>query len=174
MLETLAGNSPSNRPWLKVKMPSFGLSEAERSRIAARLAVADEIPGLAAPRRKRMPRPPRRPPPTLIGNRGFDCVNCHFLGREAFRPTSSAPDFTMAPRRVSHAWFYRWLSNPSRIMPATPMPTFVNPVPGIAGDDLATQKEIIWRFLQEKPPASRARAIRPERRGKSQPDVPRM
>jgi len=54
----------------------------------------------------------------------------------------------MATRRVSRAWFHRWLSNPARIMPGIPMPAFVAPVPGIADDDLAAQKEIIWRYLQ--------------------------
>ena len=87
---------------------------------------------------------------TLIGSRGFGCVNCHFLGAKAYQPGSSAPDFTMAARRVSRAWFHRWLCNPARIMPGTPMPTFAAPVAGIAGDDLAVQKEIIWRFLQRQ------------------------
>jgi mono/diheme cytochrome c family protein len=150
MLDTLAGASPSNRPWLEVKMPNYGLSDAERSRIAMRLATADEIPDLAAPREKAISKPMEATAATLTSNRGFGCVNCHFLGLKAYQPTSSAPDLTLAPRRVSRAWFHRWLSDPVRIMPGTPMPTFVTPVPGIAGDDLAVQKEIIWRFLQRE------------------------
>jgi mono/diheme cytochrome c family protein len=150
MLVTLAGNAPSNRPWLKIKMPGFGLSEAERIQIAARLAVADEIPNLPAPQTMAISKAGEATAPALIGNRGFGCVNCHFLGAKAYQPTNIAPDFTMASRRVSRVWFERWLSNPARIMPGTPMPAFVAPIPGIAGDDLAIQKEIVWRFLQRK------------------------
>jgi mono/diheme cytochrome c family protein len=158
LLQTLAGDSPGNRPWLTVKMPSYGLSEAERGRIAMRLAVADEIPDLAAPREKAIAKPWEATAATLTGNRGFGCVNCHFLGASAYQPASSAPDFTMATRRVSRAWFYRWLSNPARIMPGTPMPTFVAPVPGIAAGNLAIQKEIIWRFLQREAAGDKTKA----------------
>ena len=148
MLDTLLGNSPSNRPWLKVKMPGYGLNEAERNRIAARLAVADEIPDLTPPQPMGISPASEATAPTLISNHGFGCVNCHFLGAQAYQQTSTAPDFTMATHRVSRAWFERWLSNPARIMPGTPMPAFAAPLTGIADDNLARQKEIIWRFLQ--------------------------
>jgi len=159
MLEALSGNAASNRPWLTVKMPNFGLSEAERTRIAARLAVADEIPDLRDPPAKDVPRPLESAAATLIGDRGFNCVNCHFLGPSAYRPTSSAPDFTMAARRVSHAWFQRWVSNPARIIPGTPMPAFAASIPGIAGRDLGVQKEILWRFLQNEAARNGPRSV---------------
>jgi hypothetical protein len=148
ILDTLAGNSPSDRPWLRITMPSYGLSEPERSRIVDRLAVADEIPDLAAPKAMGISKTFEATAATLTSSRGFNCLNCHFLGPAACQPTSLAPDFTMATRRVSRAWFQRWLSNPARIMPGTPMPAFTVPVLGVARDDLTIQKEIIWRFLQ--------------------------
>jgi hypothetical protein len=43
-------------------------------------------------------------------------------------------------------------------MPETPMPVFATSVPGIAGDDLAVQKEIIWRFLQREAANDRTKA----------------
>ena len=142
-------------------MPSYGLSEPERSRIVDRLAVADEIPDLAAPKAMQISRPFEATAATLTGSQGFGCLNCHFLGPAACQPTSCAPDFTLAARRVSRAWFYRWLQNPSRIQPATPMPTFVAPVPGVAGGDLTVQKEIIWRYLQRQSAADKATAVPP-------------
>lgn len=162
MLETLAGNSPSNRPWLKVKMPSYGLSEAERSSIAVRLATADRIPDLAGPREQGISKPVEATAATLISTRGFGCVKCHFVGAQAYQPTSSAPDFTMATRRVSRDWFHRWLSNPARILPGTPMPAFVTSVPEIAGGGLVTQKEIIWRFLQREAVKDKTKSAPPK------------
>ena len=160
MLETLAGNSPSNRPWLKVKMPNYGLSDAERSRIAARLAVADEIPDLAAPREKGISKALEATAATLTSNRGFNCVNCHFLGAKAYQPTSSAPDFTMAPAGSIALVLPVAFQSGRESCRARRCPRSSHPVSGIAGDDLAVQKEIIWRFLQGKPAASRARATR--------------
>ncbi len=147
ILNALAGEAESNRPWLTVPMPIFGLSEAERSRIADRLAVADQIPDLGTPPVKIAAEESSSTARVLIGQRGFNCVNCHFLGAADYRPDKTAPDFTMAPRRVSRDWFHRWVSNPGRIMPGTPMPTFTRPVNAPADGDVARQKEIIWRFL---------------------------
>jgi mono/diheme cytochrome c family protein len=159
MLETLAGNSPSNRLWLKVKMPNYGLSDAERTLIAGRLAVADEIPDLTAPRETGISRTAEAAADTLISSQGFACIKCHFLGAQAFQATNIAPDFTLVTRRVSRAWYYRWLSDPARIMPGTPMPAIALPVAQIADDNLAVQREIIWRFLQRQ-------ATRPDMPGK--------
>ena len=50
LLKMLAGNVPSGRPWLKVRMPGFALTEPQRDRIADRLQSADAIPDLKAPR----------------------------------------------------------------------------------------------------------------------------
>jgi mono/diheme cytochrome c family protein len=150
MLEVLTGKAPSNRPWLKTKMPGFGLSEADRLRIAARLAFADEIPQLAMPRMTPVTGASEATAATLISNRGFNCLGCHFRGAKSLQPSSYAPDFTMAARRVNHAWFDRWLSSPARIIPTTPMPPIDVPIPGVADGDLATQKEILWRFLQRE------------------------
>jgi mono/diheme cytochrome c family protein len=163
ILDVLAGKAESNRPWLTVPMPNFGLSEAERSRIADRLAVADEIPNLGAPQAGTAPEESSATASALIGQRGFNCVNCHFLGKADYGPDKTAPDFTMAPRRVSRGWFHRWVSNPGRIMPGTPMPSFTKPVDALADGDMSRQKEIIWRFLnhvsvaEEETPSSAGR-----------------
>lgn len=148
MDKVLAGKASSNRPWLTLKMPDFGLSEAERNRFAARLACADQIPDIQDPASRTLPDDIPFAGTALIGSRGFNCVNCHFVGVSDYREGKSAPDFTMAAQRINRAWFHRWISNPARILPGVTMPAFQTPVKGVAGDDLSLQKEILWRFLQ--------------------------
>lgn len=148
MLNSLAGKAPSNRRFLTVLMPNFGLDEAQQRRIAARLADADRIPDLQVPPVIQVPQELRPAHTTLMGSRGFNCLNCHFLGAAGYQSGKSGPDLTMAPQRLSRAWFHRWVSNTARMLPGTAMPAFTAPVPGIASEDLPLQKEIIWQFLQ--------------------------
>ena len=149
ILQVLDGKAKSNRPWLTVKMPSFGLSEAERTAIADRLAVEDFIPDLDRIADKSLPQDLPAVGPELISERGFNCVNCHCLREDQYTPGKPGPVLSMATGRVSRQWYHRWLSGPSRILPDTPMPTFEKPAGSIArGDDFA-HREIIWRFLME-------------------------
>ena len=172
MLDVLAGQAESNRPWLTVPMPNFGLSEAERSRIADRLALADEIPNLGAPLVKTELEESVSIARLLISNRGFNCVNCHFLGLADYQPGNTAPDLTMAPRRVSRDWFHRWVSNPGRIMPGTPMPSFARPVSAFADGDVSRQKEMIWCFLNHVSVTEGASPASAERAGDDSSVVP--
>lgn len=149
--DSLAGNAPSNRPWLTVAMPRFWLTDAERTQIARRLAVADEIPGLAAGAQPAVPAELQSASTALLGSRGFNCANCHWLGTGRSQDTKSAPDLSLASRRVSRAWYDRWLAGPSRIVPGTPMPAFTVPAAGIANEDFAIQREVLWRHLEGLP-----------------------
>ncbi len=85
----------------------------------------------------------------LIGQRGFGCVSCHVLaGRipPGGEPETLGPDLSLAHRRMTERYFDRWISNPQRIIPGTPMPQFVQPVataPGTLDDQLAA----IWQLL---------------------------
>ncbi len=159
MLNTLVGDSPSARPWLKVRMPGFGLTEQQRARIVDRLAVADEIPNLKAPRPHQLPPALHAVAGQLLGGGGFSCVNCHYIGRTPSAGETSAPDLTMITDRVSRDWFHRWLSNPARIIPSTPMPAFNRPATKIAGEDLLVQKETVWQFLKHTPAAAIKKAL---------------
>jgi mono/diheme cytochrome c family protein len=146
--DSLSGKAVSNRPWLTVKMPRFSLNETQQNAIVRRLAFADQIPNLAAPPRLKLSKEFQRAAESLVGSRGFNCVNCHYLGNDSSQAGKTAPDFTRVVERVGREWFHRWVSNPARIIPGTPMPAFSSPVAGIAGDDLSTQMEILWWFLE--------------------------
>jgi len=154
MLLALAGNAPSARPWLKVRMPGFALSDAEREAIADRLATADVIPDAKAPRPHRLPTALPATAGQLLSGRGFSCVNCHYVGKTPSSSETSAPDLTMMHRRVDRDWYHRWLADPARILPTTPMPAFNVPATKIAGEDLLVQTETVWQFLKHTPAAS--------------------
>lgn len=159
MLKVLAGDAPSPRPWLKVRMPGFGLSEERLSEVADLLAAGDEIPEVRAPRPHRLPTAMTAVAGRLLGGSGFSCINCHYVGKTPSSSETSAPDLTMIPRRVSRDWFHRWLSNPARIIPTTPMPAFDVPATKIAGEDLLVQKETLWQFLKHTPGQSITKMI---------------
>ncbi len=148
MLKVLAGEAPSARPWLTIRMPSFGLTDGERTAIADRLARADAMPHLSTPRPRSLPVEIGPTAGQLLSGAGFSCLNCHFIGKTRSGGESLAPDMTMISRRVDRDWYYRWLLNPARVLPGTTMPAHNLPARDIAGEDLLVQKEVIWQFLR--------------------------
>ena len=148
LLKTLAGDPPSPRPWMKVRMPRFAISQEQRVAIADYLVSADAIPSSKAPRPHGLPAALEPTAGTLLSPSGFSCINCHYVGSIPSPSETSAPDLTMITDRVGRDWFHRWLSNPARIIPSTPMPAFNIPATGIANEDLLVQKEAVWQFLK--------------------------
>jgi len=135
-------------------MPRFALTDDERTRLADRLAAADAIPRLKAPRPHELPAALEATAGQLLNPEGFSCINCHYIGSRPSTSETSAPDLNTITRRVGRDWFHRWLANPARIIPNTPMPAFDAPAAKIADEDLLVQKETVWQFLKHAPPAS--------------------
>jgi mono/diheme cytochrome c family protein len=109
------------RPWLSVRMPTFGWSDDDID------IVRGYFVEIAPPN----PAPvPRAPDVTAAGGRElFDllkCQQCHVLGAiPKDQPTANlAPDLRMARERLQPDWILAWLRNPSAILPGTRMPTF--------------------------------------------------
>ena len=109
------------RPWLSVRMPSFGLQERELDQVGRYFRVI-------AP-----PNPTLSPSPaTITAAAGKDlfellkCQQCHVLGAvPKDQPTSNlAPDLRMGHERLQPEWIVAWLQNPSAILPGTRMPSF--------------------------------------------------
>jgi len=151
--ETLAGNAASPRPWLSVRMPHFAMSDTEREGIVRWLVAADGIPGFEARTiPAALPEHLETAAVELLGQNGFSCATCHFLGRHEPPNDTLGPDLAMVGQRIDRAWFLRWLDDPARVRPGTPMPAFTSPAAEIAGEDLALQKEILWKYLTTTPP----------------------
>jgi mono/diheme cytochrome c family protein len=115
------------RPWLKVRMPTFGLSDKEASAIVAYFSVLAK---------KRYPYElPRKYPlsPDLVQAGALlaspdylNCFNCHQQGdkKPEGPPEGWAPDLAMATSRLNPDWIVKWIKDPQKVQPGTKMPTF--------------------------------------------------
>jgi hypothetical protein len=61
-------------------------------------------------------------------------------------PETLGPDLALAHRRMTERYFERWIANPQRIIPGTPMPQFLQPVATTSGT-VNEQLSILWELL---------------------------
>jgi hypothetical protein len=142
-------------PRYTYRMPAYG-HDAEA--VVQALAEADgELPdGPEAP-----PRPPADQTlgsvhgPIMVGFQGYGCVSCHMWNGQTLAetdPGSIGPDLTKAFGRIRRDWFDRYLENPARAHPGTPMPSiFAKGKPAtltaVLDGDAAKQKEALWSYF---------------------------
>ncbi|MGE3955970.1 MAG: c-type cytochrome [Vicinamibacterales bacterium] len=109
------------RPWISVRMPTFGLSPEAIETVGGYFrGIAPESP---------KPSPATEGATAADGRALFDllkCQQCHVLGTiPTDQPTSNlAPDLRLARTRLQPDWILSWLRDPSSILPGTRMPTF--------------------------------------------------
>ena len=109
------------RPWLSVRMPTFGLADHEVD------AVDSYFTAIAVPNPKAGAAPAGAT--AAAGKDLFTllkCQQCHVLGQvPKDQPTSNlAPDLRLAHERLQPDWILTWLRNPGAILPGTRMPSF--------------------------------------------------
>jgi cytochrome c551/c552 len=137
------------------RMPAFG-HDAEA--LVQALAEGDgELPAGREP----APREPADPTlasltgPSLVGFQGYACVACHLWnGRQFSEPDPGAvgTELTRVAGRIRRDWFDRFLEDPARSHPGTPMPTiFLKGKPAtlgsVLGGDPAKQKDALWSYF---------------------------
>jgi mono/diheme cytochrome c family protein len=119
----------SVRPWLKVRMPTFGLSQAETNAVVDYFLAQDkvQIPFVYI-NDSALPHDFVEAGKTLASRDVFNCFNCHQQGDQHPEgpPEGWAPDLAMARHRLNPDWIVSWLSNPQALMPGTKMPRFYN------------------------------------------------
>jgi mono/diheme cytochrome c family protein len=113
------------RPWLAVRMPTFGLDDAN---------VNGVIRYFGSISNKMEPFQSHEVVRTASAENGagkqlfelLKCQQCHVLGAiPKDQPTSNlAPDLRMSPERLQADWILQWLKKPSDILPGTRMPAF--------------------------------------------------
>jgi hypothetical protein len=127
------------RPWLNVRMPTFGLADEPLNRIIQyfggisntigpfRTFEATQASSLAPAGAQLF---------TLL-----KCQICHVLGTiPKDQPTANlAPDLRMAADRLQPDWILQWLHDPAAFLPGTRMPQFwpefpKSPFPGLNMD----------------------------------------
>lgn len=155
LASAVRGAAPPARPWLAVRMPTFAFEPGEAEAIAAFLNAHDALSaGPAASRPEAGPPTPPEAAPAelgaaLIGQSGFGCASCHVLAGKVppgGEPETLGPDLALAHRRMTRRYFRRWIADPQRILPGTPMPQFLQPVAALPGT-LDDQLDAIWALL---------------------------
>jgi mono/diheme cytochrome c family protein len=118
------------RPWLRARMPGFGLSDTEVEQITAFLAMLRDTTLPPVPHTPQIlsvaPRESILAGERLASREYLSCSSCHLGGdREPEGPPEEwAPDLRLAGRRLRPEWIVRWLQDPQRIQPGTKMPSF--------------------------------------------------
>lgn len=172
---------PSRRPWLRVRMPRFQLTDDEAATLVGHFIAEDRVPESAADDPPlEAPLEQDSPPPSaeselalrLGGSRlvtadGFGCVSCHQIGDVAPQPATLAargPGLSLLSERVRRSWFERFVRNPARIAPRMEMPSIQLPARGVLAERLDDQLAAVWHVLNlpgfQPPPADAVRVVR--------------
>jgi len=137
------------RPWLAVRMPTFGLDDPSLNSVIRYFgAVSNTVGPFQSHEFVRVANEQAN------GKALFEklkCQACHVLGAiPKDQPTANlAPDLRMAPERLNPDWILQWLKNPAAILPGTRMPSFwpqemqpKSPYPELGGDADAQMRAI--------------------------------
>jgi cbb3-type cytochrome oxidase cytochrome c subunit/glucose/arabinose dehydrogenase len=93
--------------------------------------------------------------PTLAGFQGYACVACHVWNGKLLSPADPGavgPDLTRVAGRIRRDWFDRFVEDPARSHPGTPMPSiFAHGKPAslstIFDGDPLRQKDALWHYF---------------------------
>ncbi len=145
------------RPWLAVRMPTFGFADEEANALVSSFASKDQtnFPFRTLP--QEAPHGPElQAAVKMFGPDYFNCWNCHQRGAQkpSGPPEGWAPDLNLAHQRLNPDWIARWIENPQKLMPGTRMPTFYDPAdpkgsapPDVLGGDPKRQIEALRDYV---------------------------
>jgi mono/diheme cytochrome c family protein len=135
------------RPWLKVRMPNFRLTDEEANTLVQFFMAATK-------------NGPFNSPPDITNHlaegehifKTFQCSVCHVI-QGVVPPNRAAadlaPDLSMARTRLRASWILKWLEDPQKLQPGTRMPDFFPEaaIPGVLNGDPNLQKEAIRNYI---------------------------
>ena len=118
------------RPWLDVRMPTFGLDDPHWNTVIEYFGAVSDSVGMF-----RTHESVATADTTRVGEELFDllrCQQCHVLDTiPVDQPTDNlAPDLRMAQERLQPDWIIEWLREPLAIQPGTRMPMLWTELPG--------------------------------------------
>jgi cytochrome c2 len=124
-------SSETMRPWLTVRMPTFGFSDEQINTIIGYFASRDgREPFLSA-------KGPAERRDLAVGAVTFEmlqCARCHPAGGAAaaalgVSAADLAPSLLLAPERLRHDWVADWIKDPQSFVPGTKMPANFQKLP---------------------------------------------
>ncbi len=112
------------RPWLDVRMPTFGLDDAHWNAVLDYFAAVSEAVGPFRTHEVVADQTVLRAGAELFEQ--LQCQSCHVTDTipEGRARADLAPDLRMSAERLQPDWILDWLSDPQVIQPGTTMPTF--------------------------------------------------
>jgi hypothetical protein len=145
------------RDWLDIRMPKFRLSQQQIDLLSDHFISHDRLPENTTWKTATPPKTGQDQAYWLAAGRlvtpdGFSCQSCHQIAD--YKPAGIAlnaqgTNLTDLGRRIREPWFYRWVRNPSRIVPRMEMPAIQTPVHGVLGDSLDVQLQALWLTLSQ-------------------------
>ena len=149
------GASVLRSPEYTYRMPAFG-SQAET--LVQAIAEADgELDAEEVPKTSPIMDPTvgSLAGPELVGSQGYGCISCHVWNSQQFTqpdPGAVGPDLTRLVGRVRRDWFDRFVEDPARFYPRTPMPgVFLRgkkaTLTSVLDGDPTRQKDALWSYL---------------------------
>jgi mono/diheme cytochrome c family protein len=163
------------RPWLKVRMPTFHLSDHEANEVVEYFGALDhvEVPFVHL-EKAAFARDSIEAGKLLTSKEYFDCFSCHQRGAQKPQgpPEGWAPDLALAAQRLNPDWIVDWIRDPQKMMPGTKMPSFYpgGPPDVLGGDDEAQIRAlrdyiVSLGFSEPAPSPQQAARVAPDEPG---------
>ena len=115
------------RPWLEIRMPTFGFSDEHDTQLVNFFNGLSKVeqPYHYIDDRK-IPAGYLEAAKALTSPEYFNCFSCHVQGgKNPEGPKEGwAPDLAMARQRLNPNWIIKWLKDPQKVQPGAKMPSF--------------------------------------------------
>ncbi len=139
------------RPWLGIRMPTFGFDDDQATLMVRHFEAADHVP----PSYRSLEPIPADHKQWQAGKEMFvklQCLQCHQAAAASNKsPSDLAPELSIAGNRLRHDWIVEWLKDPQLVQEGTRMPTFFpegqSPLPNVMGGDVEAQIEALKAFV---------------------------
>ncbi|MCB9094519.1 MAG: c-type cytochrome [Halobacteriovoraceae bacterium] len=147
-LHNFLRNVHTIRPYMIVRMPTFNFSDEDLNSLTEFFKYeSDQLTFDNPP--KIVWEPGEKEAAAKIFNE-LACTTCHTGGFNSDDP--QGPNLHYAKTRLHKSWIKKWLTNPTAVMPYTPMPDFwsggtESAVEGVLGDDPQKQIEAVAKYI---------------------------
>jgi hypothetical protein len=145
-------------------MPTFSFSENEiRKLVRFFESAASQARPYLPPKVQPLTEVQRAMARELFTHPAAPCLRCHATGDAGHDSTATAPNFLLARERLRPAWTWRWITDPSMLIPGTAMPSglfrkeggrwvFAGPLPPSLKNYQGDHAELMVRYMFELTP----------------------